>query len=125
MKPTHINQEKIEAYLEAGHWSRGTMVECYTTYAQDFPDKVACRDAETEFTWRQLNEITTRIAANLISLGLQRDARVLVQIPSSSREMVLRMALKKAGILGCFVPMQWRRREVAGAQRDAHALRNV
>jgi len=113
MKPTHINQEKIEAYLEAGHWSRGTMVECYTTYAQDFPDKVACRDAETEFTWRQLNEITTRIAANLISLGLQRDARVLVQIPSSSREMVLRMALKKAGILGCFVPMQWRRREVA------------
>ena len=96
MKPTHINQEKIEAYLEAGHWARGTMVECYTTYAQDFPDKVACRDAETEFTWRQLNEITTRIAANLISLGLQRDARVLVQIPSSSREMVLRMALKKA-----------------------------
>jgi len=113
MRPTHIDQEKIKAYLDAGHWSRETMVERYTAYARDFPNKVACRDAEIELTWRQLNEITTRIAANLIGLGLQRDARVLVQIPTSSREMVLRMAFKKAGILGCFAPMQWRHRELA------------
>ena len=26
--------------------------------------------------------------------------------------MVLRIAFKKAGILGCFAPMQWRRREL-------------
>tara|TARA_Y100001960_G_scaffold312307_1_gene373855 strand:+ start:1208 stop:2836 length:1629 start_codon:yes stop_codon:yes gene_type:complete len=112
MNPTHIDQEKIESYLEAGHWCRETMVGCYAAYARDFPNKVACRDAEIELTWRQFDEITTRIAANLIGLGLQRDARVLVQIPSSSRDMVLRAAFKKAGILGCFAPMQWRRREM-------------
>jgi|GEM_PF-852536 len=112
MKPTHIDQEQVNAYLGAGHWSRETMVDRYTSYSRDFPDKVACRDTETELTWRGLDQITTRIAANLIALGLRRDARALVQIPSSSREMVLRMALKKAGILGCFAPMQWRRREL-------------
>ena len=112
MKPTLIDREKTESYLAAGHWTRETMVGRYAAYARDFPGKVACRDAEQEITWRQLDEITDRIAANLIALGLHRDARALVQIPSSSREMVLRIAFKKAGILGCFAPMQWRRREL-------------
>ena len=112
MKPTRINQEKIEAYLAAGHWSRETMVDRYAAYARDFPDKIACRDWETEITWRQLDEATDRIAANLIARGIPRDGRALTQIPSSTREMVLRIAFKKAGILGCFAPMQWRRREL-------------
>ena len=112
MKPSLLSHEKIEAYLAAGHWTRETMVDRYAAYARDFPNKVACRDSEEEITWHHLDEITDRIAANLISRGLQRDARALVQIPSSSREMVLRTAFKKAGILGCFAPMQWRRREL-------------
>ena len=112
MKPRLIDQETVDSYLAAGHWTRETLVERYAAYARDFPGKVACRDSEREITWRQLDEITDRIAANLIALGLQRDARALVQIPSSSREMVLRIAFKKAGILACFAPMQWRRREL-------------
>lgn len=112
MKPTRIDQEKVEAYLAAGHWSRETMVDRYAAHARDFPDKIACRDWETEITWRQLDEATDRIAANLIARGIPRDGRALVQIPSSNREMVLRIAFKKAGILGCFAPMQWRRREL-------------
>ena len=112
MKPTRIDQEKVEAYLAAGHWSRETMVDRYAAYARDFPDKIACRDWETEITWRQLDEATDRIAANLIARGIPRDGRALAQIPSSTREMVLRIAFKKAGILGCFAPMQWRRREL-------------
>ena len=112
MKPTLNDREKTESYLAAGYWTRETMVDQYAAYARDFPGKVACRDAEQEITWRQLDETTDRIAASLIALGIQRDARVLVQIPSSSREMVLRIAFKKAGLLGCFAPMQWRRREL-------------
>lgn len=112
MKPRLIDQEKVEAYLAAGHWTRETMVDRYAAYAREYPDKVACRDAEQELTWRELDEVTDRIAANLIALGIRRDARALVQMPSSGREMVLRMAFKKAGILGCFAPMQWRRREL-------------
>ena len=37
---------------------------------------------------------------------------------SSNREMVLRIAFKKAGILGCFAPMQWRRKELDYAFRE-------
>lgn len=112
MRPTRIDREKVETYLAAGHWSRETMVDRYGTYARDFPDRIACCDGETGFTWRRLHEVTDRIAANLIARGIPRDGRALVQIPSSARETVLRIAFKKAGILGCFAPMQWRRREL-------------
>ena len=60
------------------------------------PARSPVRDAEQEITWRQLDETTDRIAASLIALGIQRDARVLVQIPSSSREMVLRDRLQES-----------------------------
>lgn len=112
VRPTRIDREKVETYLAAGHWSRETMVDRYAAYARDLPDRIACRDGETEFTWRRLHEVTDRIAANLIARGIPRDGRALVQIPSSARETVLRVAFKKAGILGCFAPMQWRRREL-------------
>ena len=112
MRPTRIDREKVETYLAVGHWSRETMVDRYGAYARDFPDRIACRDGETGFTWRRLHEVTDRIAANLIARGIPRDGRALVQIPSSARETVLRIAFKKAGVLGCFAPMQWRRREL-------------
>lgn len=117
MKPYLLDRGAIEAYLAAGHWSRTTMAERYAAYARDVPDKTACRDAEGEITWRRLDELTTRIAANLIARGIPRDARALAQMTSSNREMILRIALKKAGIIGCFAPMQWRRRELDHARR--------
>ena len=112
MRPSRIDREKVETYLAAGHWSRETMVDLYGAYARDVPDRIACRDGETGFTWRRLHEITDRVAANLIARGIPRDGRALVQIPSSARETVLRIAFKKAGVLGCFAPMQWRRQEL-------------
>ena len=39
-------------------------------------------------------------------------------MPSSNREIILRIAFKKAGILGCFAPMQWRRKELGYACRE-------
>ncbi len=118
MKPSFLDQGKIEAYLAAGYWTRETMVERYAAYARDFPDKVACRDSAEEITWRGLDELTDRIAANLIARGIERDARALVQMASSNREIVLRIAFKKAGIIGCFAPMQWRSKELGYAHQE-------
>ena len=118
MKPSFLDQEKIEAYLAAGYWTRETMVERYAAYARDFPDKTACRDSHEEITWRELDERTDRIAANLIARGIERDARALVQMASSNREIVLRIAFKKAGIIGCYAPMQWRGKELGYAHQE-------
>ncbi len=118
MKPSLLDQDKIESYLAAGYWTRETIVERYAAYARDYPGKIACRDSQEEITWRGLDELTDRIAANLIARGIERDARALVQMASSNREIVLRIAFKKAGIIGCFAPMQWRIKELGYAFRE-------
>ncbi len=112
MKPTLLTRADIDAYLDAGHWTRDTMAGCYAMHARDRPDEIACRDAQASYTWAELHAATDRLAANLIGLELARDSRALVQMPSSTREMLLRIALKKAGIIGVYAPMQWRRREL-------------
>ena len=113
MKPTLLSSRDIKYYLDEGYWTRETHAECLHTYARIYPDRVACRDCEELYTWEELDAVSNAIAANLIRLGLARDSRALVRIPSSCREMVLRIALKKAGIIGVFVPMQWRQKELA------------
>jgi len=112
MRPSLLKSEDIETYLNAGHWSRETMLHRYATFAAKFPNTVACRDQTESYTWAELESVTDCLAANLIELGLDRDERALVQIPSSCREVVLRIGLKKAGIIGAFAPLQWRRKEL-------------
>lgn len=112
MRPFLVTPETVDAYLEAGHWSRETMLDRYRAYAADFPNGIACRDSIEAYSWAELDEVTDRLAANLIGLGLERDATALIQLPSSCREIVLRVGLKKAGIIGVFAPLQWRRKEL-------------
>ena len=112
MQPSLLSPEDIQANLAAGVWSEETTLDCYRRHARERPTALACRDADDTYSWSELDAITDRLAASLVSMGLERDSRALVQMPSSSREVVLRIALKKAGIIGAFAPMQWRRREL-------------
>lgn len=112
MQPSFLGRDEIEAFLRAGDWSRKTMLDGYATHAAQYPDGTACRDESGTLTWGQLETVTDRLAANLIDLGLARDSTALVRMPSSCREIIVRIAFKKAGIIGVFAPMQWRRREL-------------
>lgn len=112
MRPTLLTSRDIERFLADGHWVSETMVERYKAFARRDPDKIACRDESETYSWAELDAITENLAANMVALGVARDATALVQMPSSCREVVLRIAFKKAGIIGAFAPLQWRRREL-------------
>jgi len=112
MQSSLITPEIIDNYLAAGHWTRETMIDRYRAYAADIPDWVACCDHAETYSWAELDVASDHVAACLIDLGLARDATALVQISSTCREIVLRVAFKKAGIIGVFTPLQWRRREL-------------
>ena len=112
MRPSLLTSNDIEAYLAEGHWARDTMVDRYRTYARTYPCRIACRDESGSYSWAELDSITDLLAANLVGLSLPRDSTALVQIPSSCREAAIRIAFKKAGIIGAFAPLQWRRKEL-------------
>ncbi len=113
MKPFLVTPDIIEEYIDDGHWSRETMVDRYRKFATEHPEKIACQDGNECFSWAELEAVSDRIAANLIDMGLERDATALVQIPSRCREIILRVAFKKAGIIGVFAPLQWQQKELA------------
>ena len=112
MHPSLTSSEDMERYIAAGHWSRDTLVDCYRSYAVEFPNRIAFRDSNTSYTWSELDVVTNRFAIYLATLGLKRDATALVQTASTCREIIIRVAFKKAGIIGAFAPVQWRRREL-------------
>jgi non-ribosomal peptide synthetase component E (peptide arylation enzyme) len=112
MRPTLVTPDIIDGYLEAGHWTRETMLDRYDAHAADHPDEIACRDGSETHSWAELDAVTDRLAANLVDLGLDRDATAMVLMPSACKEVVLRVGFKKAGIIGAFAPMQWRRKEL-------------
>ena len=113
MKPTLVTPEIIQSYLDAGYWTRETVLDRYRHYAEQIPDAIACKDTAETYTWQELDQTTNSIAANLVDLGIPRGGTALIQMPSSCREVLLRVALKKAGIIGIFVPVQWRQKELA------------
>jgi non-ribosomal peptide synthetase component E (peptide arylation enzyme) len=88
MKPTLLSPKDKQRYLDAGYWTRDTQTARFSAYAKETPDRIACRDDTESLTWAELDAVTDRLAANLIALGLERDSRALVRMPSSCREMI-------------------------------------
>ena len=112
MQPTLLTPPEISRYLNDGSWTKETQAKRFSYYATVRPKAVACQDPKGAVTWAELDAATDQLAANLVDRGLSRDSRALVRMSSGCQEVVVRIALKKAGIIGAFVPMQWRLREL-------------
>jgi long-chain acyl-CoA synthetase len=74
-----------------------------TESALDTPDKFACRTAERDITYRELDELTGRFAEALRAAGLERGDRVAVQLPNVPEFLVAYYGILKAGLV--MVPM--------------------
>jgi non-ribosomal peptide synthetase component E (peptide arylation enzyme) len=91
------------------------MVGAYERYAAKIPNHVACRTGDVQHSWIEVKTRSDNLAANLVKLGLRRGERVLTQIATGCDEFVLRIALKKAGLVGVYVALQWRASELRSA----------
>ena len=112
MRPHLLSAKVIEHYLSTGQWSKKTVLDQYRTYARNFPNKIALLSTDNSYTWAELDAVTDSVAAKLISLGLIRDSTALIQLSSSCNEVIIRIALKKSGVIGAFAPIQWGVREL-------------
>jgi non-ribosomal peptide synthetase component E (peptide arylation enzyme) len=58
--------------------------------------------------WGDLDSLSDRVALGLLKQGLKKDDVLVSQLPNNVENIVIRMALLKAGILGIFPPMTLR-----------------
>lgn len=111
-QPTRLTADMIHEYMERGFWPPHTMVSACDGYARDFPCQEAVADGRMRLTWEQVKQLTDLLALGFLDLGLKRDEVVVIQLPNGVENVLVRIALKKAGLLAAFAPVVWRQTEM-------------
>jgi len=101
MKPIRYDEKEIEKYVMNGYWKNTILPDYWERNAERWPDKEALVDSlGTRLTWQQAVLSVNRIALALVKgLGLERDDRLMIQLPNIAEHVLVRLASEKAGIL--------------------------
>lgn len=111
-KPTRFTPDMLREYMRQGYWPADTTVSALERYAREFPLQEGVVDSRHRLTWDEVKRRTDLLALGLLDCGLQRDEVVVVLLPNGVENILVRIALKKAGLLAAFAPVVWRETEV-------------
>lgn len=110
--------ERRAAMLVAGAWQYRTLVDYLDQAVAAAPDKTAlvayrvAGDERTELSYRRLDELTTRMAAGLVGLGVGKGDVVACQLPNWWQLTVLSLACARIGaVINPLMPI-FREREL-------------
>ncbi|TAL98700.1 MAG: (2,3-dihydroxybenzoyl)adenylate synthase [Paraburkholderia sp.] len=104
-----------------GSWIDATIGDALRDTAKRLPDRPAFISDESTLTFSQLDELTERLGAALINLGLMRGDRAILQIGTNIESVVVLLACYKAGIVPvCSLP-QHREVEIGQLTRQSAA----
>lgn len=89
-----------------------TVSEACDRNAETDGQREAVVDSSASYTWAQVKAITDGMAMGLLRHGIQRDDRIMVQLGSSARLFLVRIACEKAGVKAVLVPAAFRTAEL-------------
>jgi len=98
--------------MAEGLWTEETTVSRLRSLGKENGDALAASDAQRRLTWAELDSESSRVGRSLREIGLERGDLVLVQLPNWVENLLVRYALKRAGLLGVYVPVVWREAEL-------------
>ena len=110
--PTRFTADMIEDWRRAGYWTDTTTLDLLEAHAAARPDEISIVDARRRLTWREALAAVEGLARTLAGMGLGRDTPVVLQLPNSVEESLIRLALKRLGLLAAYVPVVWRGAEL-------------
>ena len=86
-------------YRAAGYWEDRSLRDEFATMFETYSDRVALIDGPREFTYADVDRLSTNAALNLLSVGLKPLDRVVVQLPNVAEFVILYFALQKIGAI--------------------------
>ncbi len=89
--------------------------------AKAHPEKAAIAYSETSITYAQLNSLSSRFAAALATLGVQKSDRVAIFLPNIPQFVIAYYGVLKAGAVLTAISPLHKEREVAYQLRDSEA----
>lgn len=116
-------EEFAARYRAAGYWEGRSMGSHILEAANRVPEKIAVIDGAdgTRLTYSQLVNRADAAAERMLSMGLNRDDRVLVNLPNGWHFVVLILACFRAGILPVMALPSHRRFEMQSLGNLAEA----
>src|SRR5499426_3105013 len=91
--------EFARCYRERGYWGDRTLAQEFAAVFARFADRVALIDRDRQYTFRDIDASSDRLALNLLELGMQPLDRVVVQLPNVAEFVLLYFALQKIGAI--------------------------
>ena len=114
--------DELARYVEAGLLGDESLIEAFMQTHARFPDQTALTGPEGTFTHRQLDEITDRVAAAFLDLGLKPLDRVVFQVPNCNELMFGFFGCLKAGLIPVCTLVSHREREIAYLASHSQAV---
>ncbi|HEX2227392.1 MAG TPA: AMP-binding protein, partial [Candidatus Binatia bacterium] len=100
-------------YRAKGYWEDRSLASVFGEAFRKFADRVAVIDRDQFVTYAQLDERSTRLALNLLEIGLKPLDRVVMQLPNVVEFTYLYFALQKIGCIPIMALPTHRFREVS------------
>jgi non-ribosomal peptide synthetase component E (peptide arylation enzyme) len=115
MKPIRYDQEEIEKNLKEGFWDKTILPDYWDRNSRQRPNIEALVDSlGSRLTWAQAAQKIDRIAFALIKdIKLNRDNKLMVQLPNCVEQVMVRLACEKAGVLSIPEMTTFRQTELA------------
>ena len=116
--------ELVHSYRENGLWTDQTFDDLLTSKARDnaYADRVAVVDVDRSFTYAELDDRVSRLAAGFVALGIGVGERVIVQIPNSVVYVEAVFALWRMRAMPVFALPAHRESELVGIAQSAEAV---
>lgn len=123
MRPEQVWPPEFAArYRALGYWRGETLDGMLRARASAHPNHIAVAFDDGVWSYAELDERATRLAAGFVRLGLPPGARVLVQLPNVPEFLSVVFGLFRAALLPVFVLPAHRRAEVIHFGRASGAV---
>lgn len=108
-----INPERKKEYLEKGYWSSKTLLDCWEEAVDRHPDReYVVDDRGFRYTYRQMDEAASKVAAYLVEKGVKPRDVVSFQLPIWSEFALLTIACFKVGAVIHPIAMSYEEKEL-------------
>ncbi|MBL6695382.1 MAG: acyl--CoA ligase [Luminiphilus sp.] len=114
--------ERIQRYEDAGYWGSATLCSLLAHQVAERPHAVAAVDQfnKQELTggdpqrlsFKQLDDVSSAMALDLLALGVRHGDRMMVQLPNVVELMACYYAASKLGAVISPLPVQYGRHEI-------------
>ena len=86
-------------YREKGYWRDQSLAQEFDVVYKRFAERTVLIDGAREFTYAELDRVTTNLALNLLDIGLKPLDRVVPTLPNVHEFVLLYFALQKIGAI--------------------------